>query len=362
MKKNKLSLAVIALFVTFLSVSMTFAASDNILSANIKEADGTSGQNTNAGSGVKTGHIQDGAVTTGKILDGAATALKIADGAVTDGKITGPISTSKLNIGIAAGTVAAGDHNHDGKYQKKYANVIVVAKSGGDFNDPVSAINSISDASATNPYLIKIMPGVYDIGVTLEIKEFVNIEGSGEAATKIVGSAHYGSVNSDNKVEIRLLTFTGSVWITDSANISFADMSFESWVRCGAIGTSYMKDSKMIGEYYNQQGCHSVLENVSITSSQFTAVQNNGSGSVIELSNVKLTGGYSYNILNSTSGWVLVKNSSLSGSPYYIRNIFNAVTYIATSYLAGSSWNESGALTCAGVYRANYDFLTNGCP
>src|SRR3990172_9833369 len=116
MKKNKLSLAVIALFVTFLSVSMTFAASDNILSANIKEADGTSGQNTNAGSGVKTGHIQDGAVTankitdsavtTNKVADGAVTTPKLGDGAVTDAKITGAISASKISsTGLNAHTV-----------------------------------------------------------------------------------------------------------------------------------------------------------------------------------------------------------------------------------------------------------------
>src|SRR3990170_4813783 len=130
MKKNKLSLAVIALFVTFLCVSMTFAASDNILSANIREADGTSGQNTDAGSGVKTGHIQDGAVT--------------------DAKISGVISATKLPVGTALGTVAAGDHDHDSIYQRKYANVVVVAKNGGDFADPIAAVASITDASEAN--------------------------------------------------------------------------------------------------------------------------------------------------------------------------------------------------------------------
>jgi len=55
-------------------------ANDSILSQHFKEADGTSGQNTNSGSGVKTGHIQDGAVTTGKIAAGAVVNSSIAAG------------------------------------------------------------------------------------------------------------------------------------------------------------------------------------------------------------------------------------------------------------------------------------------
>jgi len=88
-------------------------ANDEVTSTKLKEADGTSGQNTNSGSGVKTGHIQDGAVTTNKIadtsvtnakvLDGAISTTKITDGAVTDTKISGVISGTKL-----------GTHTHNG--------------------------------------------------------------------------------------------------------------------------------------------------------------------------------------------------------------------------------------------------------
>jgi hypothetical protein len=56
-------------------------------------------------------HNHDGAY----VNEGQANSISmgmIQAGAVTDEKITGPISTAKLNVGTTAGTVAAGDHAH----------------------------------------------------------------------------------------------------------------------------------------------------------------------------------------------------------------------------------------------------------
>ena len=216
-------------------------ADDSILSQHIKEADGTTGQDTNTGSGIKTGHIQDGAVTTGKIVDGSVTTpkitdnavttpkvadssittnkvvdgaittpkivdgamstSKIADGAVTDAKISGTISASKISsTGLNADTIdghhasdfapathshaqsqvtslesalqnkADANHNHDTVYQKKHGKVAVVAQSGGDYTNPVTAMEDAATwcgaPSETNRCLLKIMPGVYSIGST----------------------------------------------------------------------------------------------------------------------------------------------------------------------------------------------------
>jgi hypothetical protein len=96
-----------------------------VKSANIKEADGTTGQKTNIGSGIKTGHIQNAAVTTAKLKANAVATAKIADGAVTDAKITGPITASKigftgLNADTLDGSHAAAfsltGHNHNASY------------------------------------------------------------------------------------------------------------------------------------------------------------------------------------------------------------------------------------------------------
>ncbi len=130
---------------------------------------GTAAPNT-----INSAAIIDGEVKTADIAVGAVTGAKIATGAVTDSHITGPISASKIQ---------------DGVFQKKYANVIVVAKSGGDFTDPVLAVGSITNASSSNPYLVKITSGVYSIGSNrLVMKPYVDIEGSGEITTRITGS------------------------------------------------------------------------------------------------------------------------------------------------------------------------------
>lgn len=151
-------------------------SSDQVLSQHIRDADGTSGQDTGIGSGVKSGHIQDGAVTT----------PKIAPGAVTDAQISGPISASKISsAGLNADTVDGVDSS---SLARRHVNVVVVSKDGlGDYPDPASAMNAIADASAANPYLIKVMPGDYDLGLHGQIwmKPYVDIEGSGRGVTRV---------------------------------------------------------------------------------------------------------------------------------------------------------------------------------
>lgn len=99
----------------------------------------------------------------------------------------------------------------------KYGGVAVVAKSGGDYTDPVAAMVDIAawggTPSPSNPCLLKIMPGVYDIGTnSLVMQPYVDIEGGGESVTKINGtisSVDYpisnGVVQGASNAEIRFL-------------------------------------------------------------------------------------------------------------------------------------------------------------
>ena len=75
-----------------------------------------------------------------------------------------------------------------GDEAKPLKNIITVAKANGNFTDPRAAVNSITDASATNPYLVVIGPGVYTITHTVQMKPYVEITGSGENVTKLTGA------------------------------------------------------------------------------------------------------------------------------------------------------------------------------
>jgi hypothetical protein len=105
-----------------------------------------------------------------------------------------------------------------GKLKGYFQNVAVVAPTGGDYTDPAAAMGAYNSwcgtPSETNPCLLKIMPGVYDIGVsTVVMQPYIDIEGSGQNVTVITGTVSNGSwppsngvVNGASNAEIRFLT------------------------------------------------------------------------------------------------------------------------------------------------------------
>jgi len=89
-----------------------------------------------------------------------------------------------------------------------YANVLVVAKKGGDATSVQAAINSIHDANWRNRYLVWVAPGIYTETVTL--KPFVTLEGAGKTLTTIIstGSANVTSatITGAPNTTVRALT------------------------------------------------------------------------------------------------------------------------------------------------------------
>lgn len=209
MKKKYLAAAVLPLTAMLCcstgAAAYTVPSDDTVTSQKIREADGTSGQNTNSGAGVKTGHIQDGAVTDAKISNVAmdkVIGLAEAIAAIPAGP-EGPMGPA----GPAGPMGPAGP-------AAVYGNITVVALEGGEYTSPVEAINDLSNwcgaPAATNPCLVKIMPGVYNIGTTpLVLQAYVAAEGSGEDVTRIVGApqnTNSGVVNLSAGASLRNLT------------------------------------------------------------------------------------------------------------------------------------------------------------
>lgn len=121
---------------------------------------------------------------------------------------------------ITAISVAACFSPFTAEARKDYQGVAVVAKSGGQYTDPVDAMNKIQEwcptLSAAKPRcLLKIMPGVYSLGArVLKMREYVDIEGAGETMTLISGEAatglEYGAASTGlvvgaSNAEIRFL-------------------------------------------------------------------------------------------------------------------------------------------------------------
>ncbi len=147
-----------------------------------------------------------------------------------------------------------------------YKNVVTVAKSGGDFTSIQDALGSITDASPTNHYLVWVGPGVYSEQVTM--KEYVDIEGSGEQATKITWTGtddyYYGTVIGVDHAELRSLTVesivsSGSLFALAISN----EISAPSLRNVTAIASGNM-DSYGI---YNNSSSSPSMNNVTVIAS-----------------------------------------------------------------------------------------------
>ncbi len=82
--------------------------------------------------------------------------------------------------------------------------IVVVAKSGADFNTIGAALTSITDNSATNRYLVYVAPGTYTKTVTM--KRYVDIEGAGELMAKNAQVSGTETVAGASNAELRVLT------------------------------------------------------------------------------------------------------------------------------------------------------------
>lgn len=149
----------------------------------------------------------------------AVTSDLSSDGKVSFYNLSGTVNVA---VDVVGYYVAAGASDP--------AQVVTVATSGGDYTSLSSALASITDASTTKRYVVRVAPGTYTETQTLSLKSYVDIEGAGTGLTTITcacsnpttGSSTMRVVGPGVVTEVRSLTIANTGGGTDS-NAVYAD-------------------------------------------------------------------------------------------------------------------------------------------
>jgi len=213
----------------------------------------------------------------------------------------------------------------------------------------LNALAGITTASATNPWLLKIEPGIYDLGTgALTMKPFVDVEGSGQDVTTITaaGSASIltGTVVGANNAELRFLTVKntgGNTFGTGIANVS-ASPRLTHVTALGAGGTVQSQ-----GVYNNNSSAamNHVTATASGAATTYAIINVIGSAPVMDDVTATATGGSNNTgIFNSSSSGTMTRvtvNASGPTSNTAVDNIASSpsMTNVIASASGGSSSN-----------------------
>ena len=239
------------------------------------------------------------------------------------------------------------DGKSDTDFAAAYKSTVVVSPVGTDTENGtalLAALSGITDASAANPYLLSIEPGTYDLGTaTLQMKEHVDIQGSGKLNTTITSGVSdcnsiNGTVNGANNVELRFLTVSNTG--TGQCNTAIFNISASprlTYVTAEATGVGGV-GTENTGVY-----------NVESSSPTMTEATVTASGSESD----------NYGVYNAQSS-TIIRESTLIGST---NSLFRdeSIGKVANTQLVGPvGTGGGGILQCIGNYDENMDAVT--CP
>jgi len=265
--------------------------------------------------------------------------------------------------GAKGDTGQKGDTGLTGDPGPRPAQVVWVAQSGGDYTTLSAALESITDNSASKPYLIKIAPGVYTEKSSTTLKNYVDIEGSGEGITTLTCDCATNSASplstvlfvagADQHIEVRNLTVAntggGNFVYGIGADSVTSHVSFDHVTIEGSGGTSHNVAFWAFGS-----PSAPTLSNVTATATGSSLI-NVGVLFVFQststLTNVTATAsGANTNWGVEASGAVVIRDSFISGSSKSVVNDSGTV-HIADTVLDGATQGV-GPTNCVGVMNA----------
>jgi hypothetical protein len=252
---------------------------------------------------------------------------------------------------------------------QNYAQVVVVAKSGGDYTSVQAAIDSITDAAAGKPYLVWVAPGVYN--ETVVMKPYVHLQGAGQEATTI-NSTTTNSTFPPTQATLVLARNTSLRDLTvgnagtDSRNVALlaTDSTTETLVadvtaQAQGAGTSYY------AIFFPGGGMGIALQDV-------TALSENGSGNnfglYISNGTAATLGGGSFTGRGGTRGYgIYTRGSSTTLDAEGVTALgengttenFGLYNYdwTATTLRGGSFTARGAGSTTRGIYNYNHAWL-----
>lgn len=201
----------------------------------------------------------------------------------------------------------------------------------------INAIANITDNSAAKPYLITMDPGTYDVGdFRMQLKSFVDIQGSGQGNTIIQGNGNTGVGDLLNGV------------LKGANSLELRNLQ----IKCiGGVGRNGIA-------LYNA-AVSPTLRNVTIVASGGDAnwgIRNNGGSPLIEDSKITASGGsVAYGIVDtsSTAAQPAIRRTSITASgatnAYGIYNDMQGMP----SDVRDSRITVSGTSTAYGFYLAS---------
>ena len=247
-----------------------------------------------------------------------------------------------------------------------YRNVVIVAKSGGDTTSIQAALDSIQDASPSNPYLVWIAPGIYTETVTM--KAYVDIEGAGQQATKITfsgsGANTTGTVVTASNAGLRSLTVEN----TGGAAYAIAIFSSGTSPRLTDILATASGDNNISAAVFSNASASPSISNATLMTSgagfnHYTLYSVGSSTPTVRDSTITAAGGTTtnYAILGTVNSTTTIYSSIIRGTTVAVY-MLNSTGRIATSLLEGGvTTSGTGNLTCAGAYNQSFAALNAVC-
>jgi hypothetical protein len=219
--------------------------------------------------------------------------------------------------------------------------------------------------AADNPCLVKIMPGVYDIGTSyINMHAYIDIEGSGENVTRIKGNnsvSNAGVVNGASNAELRFLTLEQTGGAADAVAIFNSSAAVKitnvTVIASGGTGHNYG-----IYNYDPSTPSMQILSNVTVkvTGSGLSlnyGVYNTTSSPLMTNMAITVSGGnQTWGIYNSPAS-VALTNTRINASGGTLYNVAIFYDSSLSSEIRDVTMNVSGGSWSIGVWTSSSTIL-----